>query len=403
MILLEANTHLGGRASSFVDPETGEVLDNSQHILLGCCSHMIGFLATIGSVGRVEFHHRIRMLDAGGRTLEIRRSALPPPLHLLPCVLHTRYLSFAEKLALGQLLVRVMCWMPGKSDTAEDYLRTLRCPEAVVRRVIEPILISALNESIYEASAKYARMVLLESLTADSHGYQIGVPNVPLAELIEKPAEEYLLRRNCEIRKGARAVRIGMEDNIAHEIALACGENIACDAVVSAVPPGALVQMNLPASGGEHLIWQPIISVHVFLNEPLPIFEPVCMAQEPFQWIFAHRWGNSSLGYAQVVASAAGPLMELSDDQLADMAARTIVRAIPEVSKLNLRSFRILRHRNATFSTCPESDICRPSQMNSASNVFIAGDWTATGWPATMEGAVRSGEAAAKAIITYLE
>ena len=284
---------------------------------------------------------------------------------------------------------------PGKDQCAADYLRLLGCNDELMDRLIEPVIISALNEATKDASASYARMVLLESLVKGKRSYRLGVPNAPHGEFIAAAAARWLEKRGCDIRLGARVSRVAENDGLVRSIELMSGEQIDFDACVAAVPPNELRRFGVSARGGEHLVWRSIIGAHLFFDARTPAFEPVCVVGEPFQWVFSKR---PDVGYVQVVASAAEGLIGLDKSEVLDLALRAARMAEPLLCGLPLGRGVVYRAMHATFATL-SCDAHRPVAVTSASNLFLAGDWTATGWPATMESAVRSGLAAARTLI----
>jgi len=393
--LLEATGRLGGRVSSSTDPETGLTIDNCQHVLLGCCTEAIGFLQRIGSLEQVVFHDRLNVVDARQARLTIEASWLPAPLHLLGSIASTPYLSAADKLALARVLTLTLARMPGKSETAGDCLRSLGCSKELLERLVEPVIVSALNERADDASARYARMVLVESLVKGKRGYRLGVSKVPQSELIGDAAARWLSGRGCEIRVNARVKRVHEVDGLARSIELASGERMAFDAYVAAVPPDALARMGISAGGGQHLAWRPIVGAHLFFAGGVPSFEPACAVGEPFGWVFSKQPG---LGYVQAVASAAQDVIDLPKSEALGLALRAAARVEPMLQEMPLTRGIIYRARRATFATLA-CDAHRPAAVTSTSNLFLAGDWTDTGWPATIESAVRSGNAAARALL----
>lgn len=367
-------------------------------MLLGCCEEAISFLTQIGSIDQVDFLDRITLIGNAGERFYIQSSILPAPLHLLPSVLRMSGLSLMEKMALCRVLAAVMLRAPVKGQTAGDYMRSLFCPSRLLDRLIEPVIISALNEGIEDTSAEYARMVLLESLTRSKSGYRLGVPRTTNAELIEKPASDYLRKRGCEVRISSKVTEIDILGNRACKIGSISGEMIDVDYCVCAVPSYSLMDMGIDPQGGESLDWHPIVSAHLFFEGDTGSFEPVCVMGEPFQWVF-NISGKS--GYIQAVASAADGIVSLSNNDLIDLALGAVEKVEPALDRNKLKRGVVLRSRRATFGT-NTCDACRPSPETPLSNLFLAGDWTDTHWPATIESAVRSGRAAARAVMGCL-
>ncbi len=190
--VLEARKQLGGRAASFRDQASGQMMDICQHVLLGCCGEAIDFFSTIGSLGQVEFSGNLRFVSGDGRTLGIKSWPLPAPFHLLSSFLRSDYLSASEKFHISRVMLRLKSCEPQGSQSAGAFLKSLGCPESLIGSLLEPMLASALNEGCSAASAKYAKMVLVKSLMESRGGYRLGVPRAPLSRVLSEPAEHYL-------------------------------------------------------------------------------------------------------------------------------------------------------------------------------------------------------------------
>lgn len=398
--MLEAKKHLGGRAHSFYDKTAGMEIDNCQHVLLGCCSAAKDFLTKIGSFGRVKFYEDIRLVDSDKRSLAVRVSHLPAPVHLLPSVLSTRYFSLDEKLELTRVFARVGRTHVKPDETAAGYLKRIGCSHRLMARLLDPVIIAALNEPSSDASAVYARMVMTESLTKSRYGHKMGIPNGPLSQIISGPAERYLARRGCRIRKSSRVERLCFSGGRVDSVVLVGGERIRADYFVSAVTPDSLHKMGFSTDAAFAMKWRPIKSVHLFY-EGLPSFERVCAVGEPFGWIFNKtREFELGFGYVQAVASAAESLNDLSSGDIIELAGRAVNKAAGFES--GLKKAIIFNAKRATFATTGVDEI-RPSSETGIRNLFLAGDWTATGWPSTIESAVRSGMIAANLILSKQE
>ena len=418
VILLEARDRLGGRAHSFREKTTGALIDNCQHVILGCCEAAIGFLTRIGSIGLVEFSEEIEFVGENGKRLRIGGSRLPPPLHLLPSVMRSDYLPAFDKLRLAGVMAGLAARAPGNAPSAEDYLRSLGCSDALLSGLFEPILISALNERAAEASAQYARFVLTRSLLQGRGSYALGVPRAPLSQVVGEPAAAYLGERGCEIRLGAKVRKLNFRAGSVASAMLDSGEDIQSDLWVSATRPADLAAMGLALPAACELGWRPIVSAHLFFEKPHPdpsfdsaqdvllggegvgAFKHACVVGEPFGWVFNKSRGfEAGRGCVQAVASAAGPIAHAARSDLTYLAMRAAAKAAPGIEKLKLVNAVFVREMHATFSTAHRSPSARPPASTVVPNLFIAGDWTDTGWPATIESAVRSGHAAAQGVV----
>ncbi|MCE5314219.1 MAG: hydroxysqualene dehydroxylase HpnE [Armatimonadota bacterium] len=398
--VFEAKNRLGGRAHSFRERETGATIDNCQHVLLGCCDAARGFLDKIGSAERIAFYDQMTLIGAKGESLTIKSSMLPAPLHLLPAILRTRYFTAGEKLELGRVFARIAQTPPENTLSARDYLREIKCPQRLIDLLIDPILASALNETASDASAEYARMVVSKSLMEGRHGYKLGVPDGPLSQLIEVPALRYLSRRGCMVHTSAKIEKLHFRGDMVTSALLSDGKRIRPDYYVCAVPPWSLDEMGFATYAARRLRWRPIVCVHLFYDDPCVDFERSCVVGEPFGWVF-NKTSDFGLnfGYIQAVASAAESLNGLDNNDIIELAERAVAKAIPHPHKPALKRAVIYNASRATFSTGDTSDGLRPSTVTPIQNLFLAGDWTDTRWPATIEGAAISGIKAANAIL----
>lgn len=376
------------------------MLDGSQHVLLGCCNEAFAFFERIGVHNHISLQKRMTLVDSSGRRSVIQSSTLPAPLHLLPSLARMPLLTFGEKAQLCAAMARVALRPHSKEQSAAQYLAERGCAGRVISRLLEPVLVSALNETVPQISAKYARMVLLKTLLGGRRGYRLGVPDVTLFELLAEPAERFLRTRQCDVRTSARVRRVNLHEGQVTSLQMQSGEILMADFYVLAVPPWSLEKMGLPTWGGDQLIWRPIVAAHLFFEEDFALPDKqLCLVEEPFQWLFCRPFMDGRTGtYVQAVASAAESLANCSRGDIIDLARRAAGLAWPQVKEASLHRCIIYRSARATFSTSANADEFRPPATAPGGNAFLAGDWTATSWPATIEGAVRSGLAAAQAV-----
>lgn len=398
--MFEARKSLGGRAYSFQDRETGAWIDNCQHIMLGCCDEAIEFLGRIGSLDKVDFRETVRFVASDGGELRLKASSLPAPLHLSPSLFGSGYFSMKDKLGLARALSRVPRRPPLPDQSAADYLKAISCPKRAVERMIEPVLVSALNESLDSASAESARMVISKALLEGRDGYRLGIPSAPLAEVLDAPASRYLVRRGCRVRTGTCVENACVSGRGVDSITLTGGGRMRFDGYVTAVPPWSLEKMGLGMLVPGPRTWRPIVGVHLFVDDVEDSFDCACVAGEPFGWVF-NKTSDFGLGFGclQAVASAADGIVNMPKDDIVDLAMRAAAKASPRLKGWTLKRAVVYRAPRATLSTAAR---CRPSSETQLSNLFLAGDWTDTGWPSTLESAVRSGLTAARAVLGKL-
>jgi squalene-associated FAD-dependent desaturase len=407
--LLEARRSLGGRAGSFDDPQTGETLDNCQHVLLGCCTNLLDFYRRIGAVDQIRYDRVIRFMDAEGRTYGLSGTpGLPAPLHLGPSLLTFGALTWGERIALSRaMLAMVRLGDEGRLALADmpfgEWLDRHNQPASLVRKLYDPVLISGLNEETHRVSAAYAIQVFQGSLLANSGGYVVGVPSCPLSELYGK------LPADVTVRTGQRVNRLVFAGSNVTAVELVDGEQLPADFVVLATGHHAarrLVPDELAATDprfrtSEALEDVPILGVHLWFDRPVMRYPHVALIEGPLQWLFRKDAEGRSLH--GVISAAREWVGKPKDDSLAQFE-RQVRSLFPAARDAKLERGVVVVEKRATFSPLPGVDRLRPEQAppasgNGLANVLLAGDYTQTGWPATMEGAVRSGYLAADALL----
>lgn len=402
-MLVEKRGHLGGRAYSFADPVNGLMIDNCQHVLLGCCSEAVDFLRRIGSLELIEFTDCITLIDTSSMLMRLRASPLPAPYHAVSSLLRGCYLSVREKAALVRVLIGLRANVPAPGISAADYLRDMAVPNSLVRKLFEPILVSALNETSSEADAFLAREMLKKLLFESRHGCSIGVPRVPLVDIFDLPARRLIEHHGGEVRMRTGVAGLELCGDRVTRLAFDNGDSLDCDYCVSAVAPTALESIGLATAAARAIAWRPIVAAHLYFDGDGGEFDRACLTDEPFGWVFnKSRDFARAPGYFQAVASAADDIMGAGKEEITRLAARAVVRAVPELKQSKLIRAVISREARATFATRSAAGGVRPHAEASIRNLFLAGEWTDTGWPATIEGAVISGRRAAQALLARL-
>lgn len=412
--LLEQRPFLGGRASSYSLPN-GEQIDNCQHVTLGCCTNLDDFYGRIGALRKIGRYGRLIFVDAAGRRAVMEASTLPAPLHLAPSFLLFPSLSWAERQGIGEAMLAIL-QRGGRNDDAElcgrsmlDWLRAHKQSDAAISRFWAVVLVSALNEELGRMEARYGLDVFWKAFICSRSGYIVGIPRVPLGELYEG------CRAAIESRGGAvhcRATVRGLQetDGRIAGVVLDGGRQESADFYILAVPHEAVLRL-LPErvvaeepvfSQIRNLRTSPITSVHFWFDRDVMAEPFVTLLDRTTQWIFnkSQLSGGPVQGrYLQAVISASYGLVEWSRQQIIDLCLGELRQVLPDARGARLVKATVVKELAATFSPCPGSDRWRPPQRTPLPNLFLAGDWTSTGWPATMEGAVRSGYLAAEAIL----
>lgn len=385
----EARSFLGGRAASIPvlmrDGRT-ERIDNCQHVLLRCCTALMDFYGRCGVAEKIRFHDAIHLVLPGGAVDTIRRDPLPAPLHLARSLLAMRCLDASDKLSLVRCLLSISAdrRRPDIDEiTFMDWLLSKGATPRAVARFWRPFIVSALNEEPGLASASPALQVFGEGLLGSRTSYEMGVPSVPLDDLYSAALAGRLGPR-VRILLGSKVRRI---DPSARD----------ADYYVSAVPFDRVEGLvpNLGIGGRiERFTHSPITGIHLWFDRPITVLEHAMLLDREIQWIF-HKGG----GHYLVVVSASRGLEARSTSEIVRLAVAELCEFFAGARRASLTDSRVIREPRATFSVRPGLGIARPGPRTPYRNVFLAGDWTDSGWPATMEGAVRSGYRAANAVI----
>ena len=413
--LLEQRPFLGGRASSYSLPD-GEQIDNCQHVTLGCCTNLDDFYERVGALGKIARYPRLLFVDRAGHRAVMEASVLPPPLHLAPSLAFYPALSWPEKQGIGKAMLAIAgrggCNNDGDAAGRSmlDWLRTHRQSEAAISRFWSVVLVSALNEELGRIEARYGLDVFWKAFLCARSGYIVGIPRVPLSELYEG-CRAAIEQRGGEVFCRAPARMLTEENGKIAGVALDGGRRLSADLYVLAVPheaalrllPERIVASELQFQQIGNLEASPITSVHFWFDRDVMAEPFVTLLDRTTQWIFnkSRLSGGPAEGrYLQAVISASYALMQRSRQEIIDLCLAELTQVLPEAGKAQLVKATVVKETAATFSPQPGSDRWRPSQRTALRNPFLAGDWTATGWPATMEGAVRSGYLAAEAILS---
>jgi hydroxysqualene dehydroxylase len=422
--LLEQKPHLGGRAYSFLDSHTGAVVDNGQHILMGCYHTTLEFLEEIGTSDHVRFQPQlaIQFLDRSGRLTALRCPRLPAPWHLLAGVLASNSFDLRQKLEVLQLEYR---WRHARNgferQSVDEWLQSLGQSEALRRNFWDLLCIAALNEDPRIASAVLFQRVLRLALFSSPTDSRIGLPRAGLSDCYTQAAANYITTHGgrVETSRGASEFLVSGDGKSGPPqtpnpeprlrcggVRLADGEVIRARAVLSAVPCfqlGGLLPPDLlpyfPAVTA--LRPAPIISINLWFDRPVTDLDFVGLRGTTLQWLFnkGKIYGTPE-GYVSLVISGAHRHIQRSREELLAIALRELGYLLPVARQARLAHSLIIKERFATFSPRSDTEGLRPLSPTPVSGLYLAGDWTATGLPATIEGAVKSGYTAAEAILS---
>jgi len=444
--LVETRKRLGGRATSFVDPHSGRLLDNCQHVLMGCCTNLIDLYDKLGVQDAIEWHRRLYFTgpaavtglfaNRNGREAawvvdEMEADDLPAPMHMTSSLMGFRTLSMGEKVAIARGMLAIMrAGKPGRAalhdTTFLDWLRDQHQPAGAIDKFWAVITISALNELPDRVSAAYALQVFQEGFLANENAYVMGLAAVPLVKLYD-PAEQVIAQAGGRVLLGAGAAGFDYEPGPDEKLPtagasriralqLADGAVLPGDLFISAVPfdrleklcDTAMVKHDLRLRRLDRITVSPIIGIHLWFatpgDQPLMDQPHLIFTASPLQWVFNKGLDRQEQGgfagqHLHGVISAAHDLVDAPAERIIDMAVAEVGKGIPAAREAKLLHARVVKEKRATFSVRPGIDRLRPPARGPIGNLYLAGDWCDTGWPATMEGAVRSGYLAAAAAL----
>jgi len=477
--IFERRPFLGGRASSYEHPATGEVVDNCQHVLFGCCTNLLAFYKTIRIENKISWFDRMTFIEPGGRQSILEPSSLPAPLHIMPSLFAFKFLNFADKVSIARAAAALIGASHPDKGNFQEWLEDHGQSVTAIDRFWKPILISALSEDLNRVSVPYAAQIVRESMKS-AEARRMGIPTAPLTELYNA-ARDYITSSGGEVRfrtgvqsvtPGEEGVRVKLQDSEEE-----------FDYAVLAVPFDSLAKL-LPASDDSRALQNqiaqletsPITGVHFWFDRPITDLPHAVLLDRTIQWMFnksqllrksaernqtdaespakaiasfrstfdrsaegietrehhppdadppdansipgpegrhtlaqrvsagyenesaESRRDATSVTYIELVISASKSLIAKPRQEIIDLALAELREFFPLAKDAKLIKATVIKELNATFSPVPGIDQHRPPQTTPWPRILIAGDWTATGWPATMEGAVRSGYLAAEQI-----
>ena len=429
--LFERRPYLGGRASSYQHPGTNEVVDNCQHVLFRVCTNLVEFYKRIGVEDKIRWYDEMTFIEPGGRASVMRSSPLPAPLHTAPSFLRFPFLSPKDKLVISRAIAALtLTKQPDTGRSFQDWCRHHGQTANAIERFWKPILVSALSEDLDLISISYAAQVVRESMKSPAARH-MGVPSIPLTDLYNR-AGDYIQARGGKIRfrnsletfspePEQMRIQVGEGEEMFDYLVLALPFE-SLDRVLPQTPESAPLREQLT-----HFESSPITGIHLWFNRQISDLDHAVLLDRTMQWMFhksrllekdgrnehdreGHNFSravkdplrNGALvpegSYIELVVSASKNLIDKSRAEIVDLALKEVREFFPAARAASLVKSTVIKEVHATYSPLPGIDTYRPPQTTAWPRVFLAGDWTATGWPATMEGAVRSGYLAAEAL-----
>jgi squalene-associated FAD-dependent desaturase len=417
--VLERKPYVGGRAYSYEHPALGEVVD-SQHVLLGCCTNLIELCEQAGSADRIRWYDKQTFLEPNGNVSTIEASDLPAPLHFAPSFAALSTMGWKDKAGMARGLMEFFRGYPAEdNESVEQWLKRTRQTERSIRHFWNPILMATLNDNATHCSTRYAGKVFHELFIKSSTGGRLGIPTVPLSEfyaamarLIEERGGTLQLRASVEAitqeQDGRWRVSIADRDYVAEAIVLA----LPFEQTQRLLPAVRLNDRYAnPALSTRDLlelklarqIHSPFTSVLLWFDREITDLDHAWLLDTTIEWFFhksrIRRYPKEKGSYVELVIAGSRPQLSMTREEILSSAVRELAMFFPEVSRAKVLKSGVLKEARATFSVVPGLDRFRPGNQTDWPGFYLAGDWTATEWPSTMEGAVRSGRLAAGALM----
>ena len=442
--LLESRPRLGGRASSFEDSSTGDVIDNCQHVTMGCCTNFWHFCRVTGlqsAFRREPFLTFVGPPDPTGQSApdfcRFEAAKFPvasAPFHLSSTFAGLSYLSNQDRFAITCGLLALVSDRPQADERRSfaDWLRFNQQPASTIERFWDIVLVSALSESLDRISYASARKVFVDGFLANRAGWEVWLPTVPLDALYSDLLHPWLTDRGVDVQLKTGVDRLIEDGDRIRAVELRNSEQLTARQFVLAVPHHRVLDLlpdslrhQSPIADIARLESAPIASVHLWFDRPITFLPHAVLVGRLSQWVFNRSSttgtessalrpnpGSKSSGakaavsplscYYQVVISNARELATRPHSEVVAEVVAELKAVWPWANDAQLQHSRVVVEHHAVFSPLPGSDEVRPPQQSPNSNLQFAGDWTRTGWPATMEGAVRSGFLAAENVLNQL-
>jgi hydroxysqualene dehydroxylase len=415
--LIEARRFLGGRAFSFSDEETGLPVDNGQHVIVGCCSYFTDFLERLDATDKwhIQPRLRLRVRDRQGKAGLLAASRLPAPFHLLPAFLSYPHLGIGDKIRSIAALTRARF-----TDRRQPYLERITFyqwlkrqgqSERAIQNLWNLLVMPTLNDHVREVSAAMGLMIVQEGMLEGRHNADVGYASAGLLAAIGEPARRHLLDRGAKLLLGDSVRRVCLESGRVKGVELSSGTVVAGEVYVSTLPSSALLAV-LPRDAAGHPFFQgvkgletsPIVNIHLWYDRPVMEGYFCALVDSPLQWVFNKGaiLGKEETDQGQYICisiSAAWEYIDQSREELARQFIAEMAEVFPRAKPAKVSRSIVVKQRHATFRCLPGAGLLRPGSQTPIANLFLAGEWTDTGWPSTMESAVRSGYNAARAMI----
>ena len=406
--VIEARQYIGGRARSFVEKTTGETIDNGQHVMMGCYHSMLKVIRTLGTDKLIYRQKALKVIfyDSDGRSDVLDSGKLPGKLGIAAGIMGLKKVSVQSRLYALVFAIKLGLRAKQKvGETSLQYLKRMNQSDEMIHRLWEPLIIATLNARPEEADATLLIEVLKRAFFGGKEASQLVLPRVGLSELVD-PLSEWLKERGGDVRLSTSVDTLQMNGDSTVSVILDNGEELNADIIISTVPAFALRRFaNEDILGREsftllnELVFSPIVSIYLWFDSDFMEESFCAMLNTTTQWVFNRRHIADSEqtqkekypGHISLTISAGNELVTTSPEQVVMQCWEEIKQCFPKAKSANLKEWKVIKEKQATFLATPSIESRRPHTLTKAKNFYIAGDWTATGLPATLEGAAQSG------------
>ena len=393
VLLLESSPKLGGRAYSFKDKSTNSIIDNGQHILMGAYKNTFELLRILGTENLPFYQKSLHAayLTKGGKRFLLRTSHNFYPFNLLQAILNFDLLNFTERIKVVKVIIKLFFIKEKNltSKTVLEWLKENRQSENSIKFFWELLTVSTLNTEIDEASSLMLARVLKEIFLNGNKASTIVLPKSGLSELFCNPVEDYLKKNRNEISLSERVLKLETDMNTITKIKTNKREITDFDYVISAVPFYSLqkIFMELPfiKEVSKNIETSPIVTVHLWLSENLFEEKFYGLIDSKIHWVYNNK------SHISIVISSADEMVKLESKEILRICIGELKNYFPKFSGVEIANYKVLKEKRATFKSTPESDYVRNKVKSPYKNFLLAGDWTNTKLPATIEGAILSG------------
>ena len=407
--LVEWRPYVGGRAYSYEHPAMGEVID-SQHVVLGCCTNVIDLVTRAGVGDWLRWYDALTFLEPGGRASVLRPGVLPAPMHQTMSFLRAPMLGLRDKVGIARGLMEFLRGYPASdAESFQTWLRRTGQTERAMRHFWEPVVVGALNDGFERCSVKYAGKVFHESFLRSAAAGRLGIPARPLSEFFA-PVAAWAESKGAEVR-----LKVKVEALVAcaegWQVRLGGGEELLARSVILATDQrqtmrlmaGLRAEAAVEREVAAEVVPAPITTVHLWYDREVTALDHAVLLDTRIQWMFQKSkirgWAAERGTYLELVISASFAELGMGREAILAAALEELPLFFPKVREARLVKSSVLKEARATFSVVPGFDRWRAEQRTESKRLFVAGDWTRTEWPSTMEGAVRSGRLAAGEVV----